>query len=234
MSLFLSERDPGLREYMDDPDCDLDMLHATYRQFETVNKLIGGWKRIYKTHMRPALIEAGGNASILDIGCGGGDILRLLNGFCRDDNLDVQFTGIEPDTRAIEFINKQSWPDHFTFLNSSSDELVQQNQSFTVVISNHLIHHLSPLELNGVCRDAEFLANKRVIFSDIERSFIGYFCFRTIAPLLFKNSFIVADGLRSIRRSYQKNELSPHLPDGWSVHRQLPFRLLAIYEGGNS
>jgi len=234
MSLFLSERDPGLREYMDDPDCDLDMLHATYRQFETVNKLIGGWKRIYKTHMRPALIEADGNASILDIGCGGGDILRLLNGFCRDDNLDVQFTGIEPDTRAIEFINKQSWPDHFTFLNSSSDELVQQNQSFTVVISNHLIHHLSPLELNGVCRDAEFLANKRVIFSDIERSFIGYFCFRTIAPLLFKNSFIVADGLRSIRRSYQKNELSPHLPDGWSVQRQFPFRLLAIYEGGNS
>jgi len=234
MSLFLSERDPGLREYMDDPDCDLEMLHATYRQFETVNKLIGGWKRIYKTHMRPALIEADGNASILDIGCGGGDILRLLNGFCRDDNLDVQFTGIEPDTRAIEFINKQSWPDHFTFLNSSSDELVQQNQSFTVVISNHLIHHLSPLELNGVCRDAEFLANKRVIFSDIERSFIGYFCFRTIAPLLFKNSFIVADGLRSIRRSYQKNELSPHLPDGWSVHRQLPFRLLAIYKGGKS
>ena len=219
---------------MDDPDCDLEMLHATYRQFETVNKLIGGWKRIYKTHMRPALIEADGNASILDIGCGGGDILRLLNGFCRDDNLDVQFTGIEPDTRAIEFINKQSWPDHFTFLNSSSDELVQQNQSFTVVISNHLIHHLSPLELNGVCRDAEFLANKRVIFSDIERSFIGYFCFRTIAPLLFKNSFIVADGLRSIRRSYQKNELSPHLPDGWSVQRQFPFRLLAIYEGGNS
>ena len=55
MSLFLSERDPELREYMDDPDCNLDLLHATYRQFKTVNRLIGGWNRIYKSYIRPAL-----------------------------------------------------------------------------------------------------------------------------------------------------------------------------------
>jgi len=87
---------------------------------------------------------------------------------------------------------------------------------------------------HGDKQDAEFLADRRVIFSDIERSFIGYSCFMTIAPLLFSRSFIVADGKRSIRRSFQKDELDPHLPDGWSVQRQFPFRLLAIYEGGNS
>ncbi len=234
MSLFLRERDTNLTEYMDDPDCNLEMLHATYRQFETVNRFIGGWNRIYKTHIRPALLDAGENASILDIGCGGGDIIRLLDSFCKDDNIKVQFTGIEPDARAIGFINKQSWPDNFTFQNKLSNELVQQNQTFTVVISNHLIHHLTPQELIDLCKDAECLANRRAIFSDIERSDIGYTCFRTIAPLLFKSSFIVPDGLRSIRRSYQKNELGPHLPEDWSVHRQFPFRLLAIYEGGSA
>jgi len=234
MSLLLRERDAHLKEFMDDPDCDLDLLHATYKQFQTVNKLLGGWHQIYKSHIRPALSAAGDDATLLDIGCGGGDILSLLDSFCRRDNLTVHFTGIEPDVRAIHYVEKQEWPENFTFLNTTSHELVQQNSAYTVIISNHLVHHLSAAELNQVCSDAEKLAQTKVIFSDIERSAIGYMCFKTIAPLLFRNSFIVADGVRSIRRSYKKDELDQRLPNTWSVRRQFPFRLLAIYDGENS
>lgn len=219
---------------MDDPDCDIDLLHATYDQFHTVNRLIGGWGRIYKHHIRPALLKTREEASILDIGCGGGDILGLLHKFCEEDGIDVQFTGIEPDSRAIDYIRKQDWPDSFTFLNSFSHDLVQQNERYTVVISNHLIHHLTTDELQKVCSDAEYLAQKKVIFSDIERSDVGYACFKSIAPLLFRGSFIVADGIRSIRRSYQKDELLQKLPLNWTVHKQFPFRLLAIFDGENS
>lgn len=230
MPLFLQNRDAGLQEFMDDPNCDLEMLYATYNQFETVNQLIGGWKRIYTNHIRPALLTADDNASILDIGCGGGDILRMLNTFCVDDGLNVQFTGIEPDNRAIKYIESQSWPANFTFRNTNSHKLAHQKRTFTVVISNHLIHHLTAKELDHICADAEMLADEIVIFSDIERSDIGYLGFRTIAPLLFRNSFIVADGIRSIRRSYRKDELQSLLPGGWNVHRQFPFRLLATYK----
>lgn len=230
MPLFLRNRDADIQEFMDDPDCDLDMLYATYDQFETVNRLIGGWQRIYKNHIRPALLTAGDNASVLDIGCGGGDILRMLNSFSTNDGLNVHFTGIEPDHRAIEYIESQSWPDNFTFRKTNSSELADQKRTFTVVISNHLVHHLTKKELTNICRDAEMLADDLVIFSDIERSDIGYLCFRSIAPLLFHNSFIVADGIRSIRRSYRRNELQKLLPDGWHVKRQFPFRLLATFE----
>lgn len=234
MSLFLRERDTTLKEFMDDPNCDSELLEATYNQFESVNKLLGGWNRIYQKYIRQPLIDAGENASLLDIGCGGGDILRLLDGFCRRDNLNVRFTGIEPDSRAISYIKKQNWPDHFSFSQAFSGNLVEQEKSFTIVISNHLMHHLTPEELDQLCGDAENLASRRIIFSDIERSDLGYAGFRAIAPLLFKNSFIVEDGIRSIRRSYQKDELEANLPDNWAVKRQFPFRLLAICDGGNA
>lgn len=234
MSLFLRERDTTLKEFMDDPNCDPELLEATYSQFESVNKLLGGWNRIYEKYIRQPLIDAGKNASLLDIGCGGGDILRLLNSFCQQDNLNVQFTGIEPDSRAITYINKQDWPDYFSFTQAYSGDLVQQEKSYTIVISNHLMHHLTPEELDQLCGDAENLASRRVIFSDIDRSDLGYIGFRVIAPLLFKNSFIVEDGIRSIRRSYQKKELQPALPNGWTVKRQFPFRLLAIHDGDST
>ena len=232
MPLHLRKRDTDLKEYMDDPECDLQMLYATYDQFETVNRLIGGWRRIYKSEIRPALLAADSQASVLDIGCGGGDILRMLGTFCEEDSLDVQFTGIEPDNRAIEYVEKQTWPDYYSFLNATSHDLARQDSSFTVVISNHLIHHLTKPELDSICDDAELLADKLVIFSDIERSDIGYLFFGTLAPLFFRHSFIAADGIRSIRRSYRKNELQSLLPDGWRVNRQFPFRLLATFKRG--
>lgn len=229
MPLFLRERNRTLREYMDDPNCNLEKLHATYTQFETVNRLIGGWGRIYTSYIRPALVKAGNRASVLDIGCGGGDILRLIDRFCQQDDITAQMTGIEPDKRAIQYLDEQAWPENFTFLNLRTGDLVAENKRYTVVISNHLIHHLEDNEIRSICHDAQTLAEERVIFSDIERSDIGYACFSLIAPLFFRNSFIVADGTRSIRRSFQKEELSPLLPDGWEVKKQFPFRLLAVY-----
>ena len=231
MPLFLRERNRTLREYMDDPNCNLEKLHATYTQFETVNRLIGGWGRIYKTFIRPALLNAGNQASVLDIGCGGGDILRLIDRFCQQDDITAQLTGIEPDERAIQYLEQQAWPENFTFLNNRSGELVADNHHYSVVISNHLVHHLQDDEIKNVCHDAEIMAEHCVIFSDIERSDIGYSFFSLIAPIFFRNSFIAADGTRSIRRSFQKDELSTMLPDGWRVQRQFPFRLLAIYPG---
>lgn len=230
MPLFLNQRDPNIKELMDDPDCDLEKLHATYDQFGTINRLLGGWKRIYKHRIRPALMSADQKPSILDIGCGGGDVLRMLHSFTQKDNLEVDFTGIEPDKRAIDYLHKQQWPENFSFINTNSPDLANQNQIFTVVVSNHLIHHLTQPDLEMVCTDAEKLADRLVLFNDIERSDIGYAFFSTLAPLFFTKSFIAADGITSIRRSYRKSELQPLLPAGWKVERQFPFRLLAIYK----
>jgi len=44
----------------------------------------------------------------------------------------------------------------------------------------------------------------------------------------FRNSYIRIDGLRSIRRSFTRNELKEIAPKDWSVAALFPFRLLAV------
>ena len=230
MPKLLSERKPGLVEWMDRPDCDRELLFNTYHQFSRINRLLSGWKNIYQRYLRPVILENSGTASLLDIGCGGGDVLRLLNGFCRNDNFDVQFTGIDPDRRSIEYLSGLKWPNNITFEPLFSQQLVKRKQKFDIIISNHVIHHLNEKELTGLCADAEQLVNHLVVFSDIERSDIGYGLFSVVAPLLFRNSYIVQDGLISIKRSFRKEELQNMLPNSWSVQRHFPFRLLAIHQ----
>lgn len=215
---------------MDQTDCDKELLFNTYKQFSTINRLISGWQRIYKNHIRPALKDSSKSYSLLDIGCGGGDIIKLIDRLAKNDGFNLQITGIEPDERAIEFLSDQKWAENISIIQSTSAELVQKNRSFNIVISNHLMHHLKQPELNILCEDAEKLATLKIVFSDIERSDIGYASFKVAATPLFRNSFIVEDGLTSIKRSFRKDELRHALPDHWQVLRQFPFRLLAIYD----
>ena len=44
----LSRRETDLVELMDDPDCDLDALRRTYAHFSTVNRLVAGWRPLYR------------------------------------------------------------------------------------------------------------------------------------------------------------------------------------------
>lgn len=230
MPLFLTDRNPDLTEWMDRPDCDWELLFNTYRQFSRINRLLSGWTSIYRDHIGPVLQQKNGTVSILDIGCGGGDIIRLLDRLCKQDGFQAEFTGIDPDTRSIEFLATQEWPKNIQFMPVHSGDLVQQNHRFDMVISNHLIHHLTDASLRSVCRDARHLADSKILFSDIERSDLGYLSFRIIAPLLFRNSYIVRDGLISIKKSYRKEELQNALPGRWIVQQKFPFRLLAIYD----
>jgi 2-polyprenyl-3-methyl-5-hydroxy-6-metoxy-1,4-benzoquinol methylase len=166
----------------------------------------------------------------LDIGCGGGDIIKLIDRLAKKDGIKIQITGIEPDKRAIQFLSDQTWPSNISFIKASSNDLVEEDRSFDIVISNHLVHHLKQHELKMICKHAEKLSSKKVIFNDIERSDIGYASFKVAATPLFRNSFIVEDGLTSIKRSFRKDELQQALPNGWEVQRQFLYRLLAIYD----
>src|SRR5699024_9290522 len=96
----LSARDTRLTELMDDPDCDPVRLRRTLRRFRIVNRVVSGWGGVYRRHVRPALAAAEGRTRILDIGCGGGDVLRRLVRRARRDGFAVDGVGIDPDARA--------------------------------------------------------------------------------------------------------------------------------------
>ena len=222
----LTHRDPHWPEYMDDPHCDLPRLHRTYAQFGAVNAFVSGWRAVYLCELRP-LLSRSRVFTLLDIGCGGGDVpLRLLRWAARDGfRLDI--TAIDADSRAIDYAEAQNQP-RLRFRCALSSDLVLEEQKFDFVISNHLLHHLRVPELLGVLRDSEALCRIKAVHSDLERAGLAYAAFKLWATPFFRNSFIVKDGLSSIRRSFTPDELRSLVPPAWQVRRQIPFHNLLI------
>lgn len=222
----LTTRARDLRELMDDPDCDPRALDRTFRRFALVNALVSGWRSVWRTHVVPALPASGGGR-ILDLGCGGGDLARALVRWAAADGIRLEVVGADPDERAIESAER-STPRGVTFLRQSSDALVAAGERFDVVVSNHVLHHLGDEERDGFLADSERLATTRSLHSDIRRSRAAYRAYAVGAPFVSAGTFVLVDGLRSIRRSYTLPELREVLPAGWRAEQASPYRVLAV------
>lgn len=222
----LRVRDTHARELMDDPGCDRVRLERTYRQFDVVNRLVSGWRRLYVSTLRPVLARSA-RPTLLDVGFGGGDVPRHLAAWAARDGLGLQVTAIDPDPHALAYAGRLSGP--VRFRQASSTELAQAGERFDVVVSNHLLHHLTPGDLQQLLADSELLTDQLALHNDLRRSRVAHTTFGLVTRPWARSSFLHTDGTISIRRSYRAVELAG-VRAGWRVQPLHPYRLLLRWE----
>ena len=230
--MSLAERDVVLRELMDDPDCDPEQLRATLRRFDTINRLVSGWGAVYRTRVRPYLTSLDRAAPrVLDLGCGGGDVITHLARRAERDGLRAEWVGVDPDPRAIEVAAEREAPASVRFQCTDSTRLLADGERFDLVVSNHVLHHLGSKELDAFADHSRRLSRGVVLHGDIERGRIAYALYTIGITPFAPGTFLRTDGLRSIRRSYRGAELAAVLGDGWRVDKPVWFRVLATADG---
>jgi 2-polyprenyl-3-methyl-5-hydroxy-6-metoxy-1,4-benzoquinol methylase len=222
---------------MDRPDCDPDRLQRTYEQFGLVNRVVAGWHRLYRSRVRPQLAGSGeagsGQATLLDVGCGGGDLALMLAHWAARDGIPLHVTGIDPDARAYRFAAGRKPVPGLEFRQASSGDLLAEGKQYDVVISNHVLHHLTAAELQSFLDDSAGLARGLALHNDLRRSAAAYALF-SAGALPLTGSYIRRDGLTSIRRSYTVPELAAVVPAGWTVEPHSPFHCLLSYRRHNT
>ncbi len=209
---------------MDDPAADRVRLDRTYAQFDRVNRLVSGWRGLYRTWIRPALI--GGARSLVDVGCGGGDILRHLARWASTDGLALDLTGIDPDPRALHFARQHApSASPIAYRQTTLEALATDAHEFDIVISNHVLHHLSDDAVQDFLAASRRVARLQALHADLHRSPFAARAFGLLAPV-FPSSFIVDDGRISLRRAFTSEELRALAPAGWHVETRFPARLV--------
>jgi 2-polyprenyl-3-methyl-5-hydroxy-6-metoxy-1,4-benzoquinol methylase len=213
---------------MDRHDLDIKTLFRTYDGFNIINPLLARWKYVYKSQIRPVLRQHPQQVhTLLDIGCGGGDVMENLARYAAKDGYKLSVTGIDPDENAEAYLKLKNGNMHIHFRKATSTQLVSEGLKFDFVISNHVMHHLDDEALVALAEDAKALARIKVLFNDIERGDLAWLVFNFTWPFFWR-SFITPDGLTSIRRSFTKGELDRLLGKSWHVERVFPYRLLLI------
>jgi SAM-dependent methyltransferase len=193
-----------LPEWMDEP-CSYEDFRDCLRDLEQVNRIV----RTYPPTLRWLRQFAGGKNSplhIVDVGSGGGDMLRRIERWARNNKIAVKLTGIDLNPYAAraahEFGSRFSEIEWIT-----GDAFSYEPESqIDVVISSLFTHHLPDEEIVRFLEWMEHVAARGWFINDLHRERIPYYGFRALAWLMRWHRFVRHDGPVSIRRSFSQDD----------------------------
>ena len=193
---------------MDDFSMKGELLRDTLDKLGKINKWLGGnritingLKKILKNQPKEKRYK------IIDLGCGHGDILRLVADFGRQHGYKFQLIGVDANQDAIDYAYELSgdYPEiSFQNLDVFSEDFKQIE--FDVALATLFLHHFESKTLEVLIKQLSNKANIGLIINDLQRSEMAYGLFKALS-LVISNPMIVEDGLTSILRAFKRKEL---------------------------
>ncbi|MFN2491659.1 MAG: methyltransferase domain-containing protein [Pyrinomonadaceae bacterium] len=146
--------------------------------------------------------------SVVDIGAGSGELLRVIAAWARKTRRRVQLTGVELNARSAKAIAEQS--QHFpeiTAIRADAFRLPFSEGQFDFAICSLFTHHFKDGDVVFLLREFSRVASRGIFVIDLHRQPVAYFFFTTIGRLFLHNRLIREDGALSILRSFIPEEL---------------------------
>lgn len=196
-------------EIMDDFSLEGEELRAALDQIARINQLLGGnnltlhgIKRLLKQ------TDISKTITIADIGCGNGDMLRMLAEFGRKNNLNFKLIGVDANDFTINYARNLSaeYPNiEYKCMDIFSENF--KTLKYDIVLCTLTLHHFSNEEILNIITTFNKNAETGIIINDLHRSKIAYRLFELICVLFNLKKMSKEDGLVSILRGFKKNEL---------------------------
>lgn len=213
-------------ELMDDPALPEATYHDVLKDLAKVN-------RVTLAH-RPTidfLNRAIGNAqefSLLDVGFGDGDMLRVIASWAQNKGIAARLTGIDLNPRS-EAAARAATDSSAPITYRTGDYADLAGSRFDFVVSSLVAHHMTVLQLADFLRFMDAEAQRGWFVNDLHRHGLAYNGYPILARLFGWHRIVRADGHTSIARSYRPEEWRPILRnagiEGARVQRYFPFRL---------
>lgn len=194
-------------EIMDSPKFSGKEMGRVLRHLKWVNIKLGNHRNTLKALLKiiPKDIQ---NLHIVDIGCGGGDLVCYLSAEFKKRNIPVHFTGIDfnPNitAHAADVVCQHN---NIRFV--TDDVLSPQFElpACDILISSHFVYRFTDQGLTAFLERWQGKINIGIIFSELRRSRVSYLLFRCFGRLFFNSEITIADGLIAIRRSFRIDEM---------------------------
>ena len=199
-------------------------------ELQLVNRWMGDAHTLKSTLFREITAERLKQFSVLDVGAGSGELLRVTAAWARETGRTMRGVGLELNERSASSILEESsgFPE-ITSVRGNAMALPFNNTDFDYVICSLFTHHFVEEQVVQILREMSRVARRRIIVIDLHRHPLAYFLYTTLGKLVLKNRLIRHDGALSILRSFKADELfalakRAGLQDVW-VERYFPFRL---------
>ncbi len=193
-------------EIMDDLDISGPVVAQTLRELNTINKLLGG-NQISVTAFKH-MIKGYEEISLVDLGCGGGDIMVEMAKCARKNGTRAEFLGIDANKHIVDYAvdNTRAIKEiRYEAINIFSKHYEQMK--FDIVHCCLFLHHFSTDDLIKLFKSFRQQANVGVIVNDLHRHPIAYWSIKLLTSLFSRSKMVRNDAAVSVARGFKKSEL---------------------------
>ncbi|RZM11553.1 MAG: methyltransferase domain-containing protein [Pedobacter sp.] len=188
-----------------------ELLRDALDKIASINRLLGGNKvtlQGVEQLINNPDFEAAEEISILDVGCGNGDMLRALADYANRKGLKFKLTGIDANDFTIQHAGRLSadYPNISYLCTDIFDEL-KQARVYDVILCTLTLHHFKDEEIILLMQGFTSWAKKGIVVNDLHRSAIAYYLFVSICFVFRLNRMSREDGLISILRGFKREDL---------------------------
>jgi 2-polyprenyl-3-methyl-5-hydroxy-6-metoxy-1,4-benzoquinol methylase len=209
MSLLINTKQrTDATEIMDDFSISGKILYKTLDTLANINKWLGGnkvtlygLKKLIKNHPKNEPI------TIIDLGCGGGDILRKVSEYGKKEGYLFKLIGIDANKDAMDYARdiSKDYPE-ISFVACDVFSEAFELLEYDVVLTTLFLHHFKENQIINMLSSLKNKAKLGIVVNDLHRHPMAYYLFKLVCVTI-KNTMIIEDGLTSILRGFKRNEL---------------------------
>jgi SAM-dependent methyltransferase len=218
------------KEIMDSGETGNKELLEAYNDINTVNKLLGGNQiTIDGITQLTKQLPPDQEVTIIDIGCGDGEILFRCEQYAQKNKLNWKLIGVDINEKSIGLaINKTPQNSCVTFEVLDVFSADFDKKAADIFLFSLTLHHFSDTEIMSILEKVNQQAKIGIVINDLQRSPIAYRLFQLFGFFFLKSDIAKSDGLISILRGFKKNDLKQFalkLPQGIHlIHYRWAFR----------
>ena len=195
-------------EHLDKGDYTPEEYEGCLVELRRVNRWLGDAKTLQDLFLTEIEARKLQSFSVLDVGAGSGELLRVAAKWSRETNRTARLVGLELNERSAKSILEESrdFPEIHS-IRADGLRLPFADRAFDYAIQSLTLHHFDDEAAVKLLREMGRVATRGVFVIDLHRSRMAYFFYTTLGKLFLHNRLIREDGALSILKGWKADEL---------------------------
>jgi len=207
MSPDFSQRSCAI-EIMDDLTSSGEIIDQTLHELDVINHLLGGNQVTLRGLHSLLKSKPWGGLHVVDLGCGSGEMLKLVAQKFRTTNPQSTFTGIDANTNIMRYA--QNHVAEFPEISIIAEDILGdrfKELKFDIVLATLFLHHFTSAQLVDIFRGLKQQTKVGMVINDLHRHWLAYYSIKFLTKLFSRSAMVKSDGPLSVLRGFRKQEL---------------------------
>ena len=178
-------------EHLDKGDYSPEEYEGCIIELQRVNRWLGDARALRNSLLKDISCRGLSSFSVVDVGAGSGELLRVLAQWATESNREARLTGVELNSRSASAILEASAEyDKINAIRADALQLPFADDEFDYAICSLFTHHFKDHQVVDILRELGRVARLRVFVIDLHRHPVAYYFYTTVGKLFLHNRLI--------------------------------------------